>query len=197
MRDAEKWEREANTKKDATLLSLNASDDEGEVSDDDDEEDWNDTACGEAAADIASFFANFSVDDTDEATTTAAVSSSSSSATKTTTTTTEARWNVRDEEIDEKTGAPRIVAKIEELLEQILAKAASGNTSAGGGNNARGAPPRNMRDVAAIWHLVSRHAENCGDAGSSIEAKLKVVRALDASGWRTVSYTHLTLPTKA
>ena len=101
MRDAEKWEREANTKKDATLLSLNASDDEGEVSDDDDEEDWNDTA-GEAAADIASFFANFSVDDTDEATTTAAVSSSSSSATKTTTTTTEARWNVRDEEIDEK-----------------------------------------------------------------------------------------------
>jgi len=32
---------------------------------------------------------------------------------------------------------------------------------------------------------VSRHAENCGDAGgSSIEAKLKVVRALDASGWR-------------
>ena len=184
MRDAEKWEREANKKKDATLLSLNASDDEGEVSDDDDEEDWNDTACGEAAADIASFFANFSVDDTDEATTTAAVSSSSSPATKTTTTTTEARWNVRDEEIDEKTGAPRIVAKIEELLEQILAKAASGNTSAGGGNNASGAPPRNMRDVAAIWHLVSRHAENCGDAGSSIEAKLKVVRALDASGWR-------------
>ena len=184
MRDAEKWEREANKKKDATLLSLNASDDEGEVSDDDNEEAWNDTACGEAAADIASFFANFSVDDTDEATTTAEISSSSSSATTTTTMTTEARWNVRDEEIDEKTGAPRIVAKIEELLEQILAKAASGNTSAGGGNNASGSPPRTMRDVAAIWHLVSRHAENCGDAGSSIEAKLKVVRALDASGWR-------------
>ena len=50
MRDAEKWEREANKKKDATLLSLNASDDEGEASDDDEEEDWNDAACGKAAA---------------------------------------------------------------------------------------------------------------------------------------------------
>ena len=88
------------------------------------------------------------------------------------------------EEIDEKTGAPRIVAKIEELLEQILAKAASGNTNSGGGNNASGAPPRAMHDTAAIWHLVSRHAENCGDFASSVEAKLKVVRALDASGWR-------------
>ena len=182
MRDAEKWEREANKRKDATLLSLIASDDEGEASDEEEEEDWNDTACGQAAADIASFFADFSVDDNTEA------STSSSSSTTTTTATaaagTETKFNVRDEEIDEKTGAPRIVAKIEELLEQILAKAASGNTSAGGGNNSSGAPPRAMHDTAAIWHLVSRHAENCGDFTSSIEAKLKVVRALDASGWR-------------
>ena len=170
MRDAEKWEREANKKKDATLLSLNASDDEGEASDDDEEEDWNDAACGKAAADIASFFCDFSVNDTEANTTTA--------------TATGTKFNVRDEEIDEKTGAPRIVAKIEELLEQILAKAASGNTNSGGGNNASGAPPRAMHDTAAIWHLVSRHAENCGDFASSVEAKLKVVRALDASGWR-------------
>lgn len=170
MRDAEKWEREANKKKDATLLSLNASDDEGEASDDDEEEDWNDAACGKAAADIASFFSDFSVNDTEANTTTA--------------TATGTKFNVRDEEIDEKTGAPRIVAKIEELLEQILAKAASGNTNSGGGNNASGAPPRAMHDTAAIWHLVSRHAENCGDFASSVEAKLKVVRALDASGWR-------------
>jgi len=170
MRDAEKWEREANKKKDATLLSLNASDDEGEASDDDEEEDWNDAACGKAAADIASFFSDFSVYDTEANTTTA--------------TATGTKFNVRDEEIDEKTGAPRIVAKIEELLEQILAKAASGNTNSGGGNNASGAPPRAMHDTAAIWHLVSRHAENCGDFASSVEAKLKVVRALDASGWR-------------
>ena len=170
MRDAEKWEREANKKKDATLLSLNASDDEGEASDDDEEEDWNDAACGKAAADIASFFCDFSVNDTEANTTTA--------------TATGTKFNVRDEGIDEKTGAPRIVAKIEELLEQILAKAASGNTNSGGGNNASGAPPRAMHDTAAIWHLVSRHAENCGDFASSVEAKLKVVRALDASGWR-------------
>jgi tetratricopeptide (TPR) repeat protein len=170
MRDAEKWEREANKKKDATLLSLNASDDEGEASDDDEEEDWNDAACGKAAADIASFFSDFSVNDTEANTTTA--------------TATGTKFNVRDEEIDEKTGAPRIVAKIEELLEQILAKAASGDTNSGGGNNASGAPPRAMHDTAAIWHLVSRHAENCGDFASSVEAKLKVVRALDASGWR-------------
>ncbi|CAL6283378.1 predicted protein [Bathycoccus prasinos] len=170
MRDAEKWEREANKKKDATLLSLNASDDEGEASDDDEEEDWNDAACSKAAADIASFFSDFSVNDTEANTTTA--------------TATGTKFNVRDEEIDEKTGAPRIVVKIEELLEQILAKAASGNTNSGGGNNASGAPPRAMHDTAAIWHLVSRHAENCGDFASSVEAKLKVVRALDASGWR-------------
>ena len=108
----------------------------------------------QSRGDIASFFSDFSVNDT-EANIDRRQQQQEPNLTFVTKRSTKRR------------GAPRIVAKIEELLEQILAKAASGNTNAGGGNNASGAPPRAMHDVAAIWHLVSRHAENCGDAGSS------------------------------
>jgi hypothetical protein len=168
MRDAEKWEREENAKQDATLLSLNDDDD-------DDDDDWNDAACGDAAADIASFFSDISINDDND-------DGEKSIYTN--------KFTVRDEEIDEQSGAPRIVLKIEEILELILAKAASGNSSSSSSAGNNGTAPRAMHDTAAIWHLVSRHAENCGDFVSSIDAKLKVLRALDASGWRKDSLAY-------